>query len=446
MEKTKLGGDADMTIDVSERERIVRVSDGLHQAAAPLRVLSHLAWPTETRREFLARGADHLPVVSYPPFDPAPTIELVDRARRELDGDRPVDAWLRRTADEIETTARMLAAAGTAELHEHAAALYGRPRDPLPRTSSKVTPEDLAERIHEVLAGLVELEMGLTPPPSHTAQEVAAELAAGLREVFGDAAPPVRIVDDLSANAAASARGIRVRRDALFTDRDGAQLLQHEAFIHVATALNGRRQPLRILAVGHPGTARAQEGLAVFAELASGTAELDRMRRLADRVLAIQLVIDGADFVDLFRWFRDRTPSDEQAYESARRAFRGTPLTGGAPFTKDVVYLYGLLEVAATVRTAFAAGRMDVVRLLFVGKLAVQALPALSQCAAAGLVVRPAFAPPWARDPRGLLALLTLSTFLTRVDLPEMVASVAGLLEQCPIVDFASSGAARVTT
>jgi hypothetical protein len=57
------------------------------------------------------------------------------------------------------------------------------------------------------------------------------------------------------------------------------------------------------------------------------------MRRLADRVLAIQMVIDGADFIDLFRWFRDRTPGDEQAFESARRTFRGAPLTGGAPFT-----------------------------------------------------------------------------------------------------------------
>jgi hypothetical protein len=174
----------------------------------------------------------------------------------------------------------------------------------------------------------------------------------------------------------------------------------------------------------------------VFAELASSTAELDRMRRLADRVLGIQLVIDGADFVELFRWFRDRTTNEEQAFESARRAFRGGPLTGGAPFTKDVVYLYGLLEVANTIRTAFAAGRVDVLRLLFVGKLAIQAIPALARCAADGLVVRPAFAPPWARDPRGILSLLTLSTFLTRIDLPAMVEGVQDLLDQCPVVDF----------
>ena len=421
-------------MDAAERARVVRVSDRLHAAASPLKVLNHLAWPTDVRRRFLAGGAQALPEVTYPPFDPAPTHELVAQARQELHDDGVVDDWLRQTADTIDTTARMLAATGTRAFHEHAATLYGAPKAPLPRAA--VTSLDLALRIHEVLGRLVELEIGLTPPASRTSDEVQRDLAEGLGTVFGDEAPPVEIVDELSANAAASARGIRVRRDALFTDRDAQQLLQHEAFIHVATALNGRRQPLAILADGHPGTARAQEGLAVFAELASSTAELDRMRRLADRVLGIQLVIDGADFVELFRWFRDRTTNEEQAFESARRAFRGGPLTGGAPFTKDVVYLYGLLEVANTIRTAFAAGRVDVLRLLFVGKLAIQAIPALARCAADGLVVRPAFAPPWARDPRGILSLLTLSTFLTRIDLPAMVEGVQDLLDQCPVVDF----------
>jgi uncharacterized protein (TIGR02421 family) len=418
-----------------DTERIVRVSDRLATGAGRLRVLTHLAWPAATRRAFLDSGAERLPEVSYPPFDPAPTVALVEAARRDLHDDGVVDAWLRRSADEIETTAHMLATTGTAAFHEHAAALYGEPRSPLPRTT--VTPLDLADTIHEVLGRLVELEMGLTPPPTHTADDVARRLRAGLSEVFGDDGPPVHIVEDLSANAAASARRIRVRRDALFTDRDAEQLLQHEAYIHVATGMNGRRQPLTLLGVGQPGTTRAQEGLAVFAELASGTAELDRMRRLADRVLAIQAVVEGADFIDLFRWFQERTTDDVQAYEATRRTFRGGPLTGGAPFTKDVVYLSGLLEVANTIRTAFAAGRVDVLRLLFVGKLAVRALPALAVCAQAGLVTRPTFVPPWVRDPRGILSLLTLSTFLTRVDLPEMVSDVSEILDACPVVTFA---------
>jgi uncharacterized protein (TIGR02421 family) len=425
-----------MLMDASERERVLRVSDRLHEAARPLKVLTHLAWPLDVRRRFLAEGASRLPVVSYPVFDPRPTLELVAAARRDIHQDGVVDGWLGRVADDIATTARMLAATGTPDFHSHSVALYGAPTAPL--RGAEVTPLDLARQIHEVLGRLVELEMGLTAPPSRTAVAVQGDLLAGLASVFGDAAPPVEVVDDLSANAAASASRIRLRRDALFTDRDAEQLLQHEAFIHVATALNGRRQPLKILGVGLPSTARAQEGLAVFAEVVSGAAELDRMRRLADRVLAIQQVVEGADFIDLFRWFRERTANDEQAFELTRRTFRGGPLTGGAPFTKDVVYLFGLMEIANTIRTAFAAGRVDVLRLLFVGKLPVSALPALARCAAVGLVVRPTFVPPWASDPRGILSLLTLSTFLARVDLPAMVAAADEILADCPIVDFAA--------
>jgi len=71
--------------------------------------------------------------------------------------------------------------------------------------------------------------------------------------------------------------------------RDAAQLLNHEAYIHVLTAVNGRHQPdLSIPAIGHPGTTRTQEGLAVFAEFVSGTLEFDRFRRPTDRVLAVQ--------------------------------------------------------------------------------------------------------------------------------------------------------------
>jgi hypothetical protein len=225
-----------------DTERIVGVSDRLAAGARRLRVLTHLAWPAETRHEFLGGGADRLPEVSYPPFDVGPTVALVEAARRDLHDDGVVDVWLRRTADEIETTARMLGAAGSAAFHEHSVALYGAPRSPLPRTT--VTPHDLADTIHSVLGRLVELEIGLTPPPTNTADDVAARLRQGLDAVFGDDAPPVHIVDDLSANAAASASRIRVRRDARFTDRDADQLLEHEAYIHVATALNGRRQPL----------------------------------------------------------------------------------------------------------------------------------------------------------------------------------------------------------
>ena len=114
----------------------------------------------------------------------------------------------------------------------------------------------------------------------------------------------MELVERLSANALATSRAIRVRRGARFTDRDFTQLLNHEAFIHVATSLNGKAQNGASDPRGRPpGTTHTEEGLAVFAEEISGAIELDRLRRLADRVLAIQMAIEGADFLEVYRYF-----------------------------------------------------------------------------------------------------------------------------------------------
>ncbi len=78
----------------------------------------------------------------------------------------------------------------------------------------------------------------------------------------------LRVVDQLSANALAGPKRIRIRQGAQFSDRDVVQLINHEAHIHVATSLNGREQNLLpLLGASHAGTTRTQEGLAVFAEL-----------------------------------------------------------------------------------------------------------------------------------------------------------------------------------
>ncbi len=211
----------------------------------------------------------------------------------------------------------------------------------------------------------------------------------------------------------------------------------HEAFIHVGTGLNGRAQTdIPILAIGHPGTTRTQEGLAVYSEYVSGTLGLDRLRRLADRILAVQLVVDGADFIELYRWFLERTPNPEQAFESTRRIFRGAPMTGGAPFTKDCSYLSGYLSVTTFIRAAFTAGRADTLALLFSGKLDLFSIPALGELRSQGLVKPARFLPPWAADPGWVLAHLTLNSFLANIDLDTVSAAMADLLEHCPQVDI----------
>jgi len=109
--------------------------------------------------------------------------------------------------------------------------------------------------------------------------------------------------------------------------------IQKLDIIHVATSLNGHSQTdLKILSASHPGTTKTQEGLAVFAEYITGNLDLDRLRRLSDRIIAIQMGIDGADFIDLYRFYLTKTDRPSDAYENARRVCRGGVITGGAPF------------------------------------------------------------------------------------------------------------------
>jgi uncharacterized protein (TIGR02421 family) len=418
-----------------EVERYRAVAHRLHEIAKPVRVLSALRWPASVREDFLAGGAQTLPAVEYPPFDEQPIVDAVREIRRSIYPGVVVDDWLESVATSLENTARMLAARGTESFLTYNRALYGTPHTPL--RYDPITPHELAERVHDVLTGLERIGLSSEVAHDHSAQEVADLLSAGVTAHFGpDDAPTVMVVDELSANALATASRIKVRSGARFTARDAAQLLNHEAFIHVLTAVNGRYQTdLPILAIGHPGTTRTQEGLAVFAEFVSGTLELDRFRRLADRVVGVQMAIDGADFVELYRWFAERSPGPEQAFESTRRIFRGGPVTGGAPFTKDCVYLAGFLAVSTFIRAAFVQERLDCVGTLFAGKLDLFDIPALVELRRLGLCRSPVHRPPWVLDPGWALTWLTYSTFVAAIDLQAVAGAVGHLLDRTPRLD-----------
>ena len=342
--------------------------------------------------------------------------------------------WLSRQADAIGGGARMLAGIGTPELYRWSRKLYGGPEDPIADGVS--TTLDLARQLIAILEGLDDVDLGAPDPACHLAQGVADRIRAAVEKEFGDRAPQVVVVDQLSANALAGPSAIRIRRNACFTDRDVYQLIHHEALVHVATSLNGREQvDLPILAAGHPGTTRTQEGLAVFAELMSGTLDPDRLKRLVLRVLAIQMAVDGADFLEVYRYFADQGIEREQAFESTRRVFRGGVLAGGAPFTKDCVYLGGLLRVHNFLRAAVAAGRSDCLRLLFCGKLDIEDVPALCQLSHQGLCRPPRFVPPWIRDLRFLVSYLAYSAFLNRVSLDRIREHYAMMLAAAPRLD-----------
>ena len=76
--------------------------------------------------------------------------------------------------------------------------------------------------------------------------------------------------------------------------------------MHSLTALNGREQPvLGSLALSSPRTTATQEGLATFAEQITGNIDIERMKRVSLRIEAIAMALDGADFIEVFRYFLD---------------------------------------------------------------------------------------------------------------------------------------------
>jgi uncharacterized protein (TIGR02421 family) len=398
--------------------RIEHVAKMLKDAHRRMPVLKVIGWPSHVRERFFEMGEAEPPRVVYRPWDPSPVLADLNEARAMCPRSGVVGPWLRRVGLNLVWTARMLGAVGTPAFTTLSQKLYGRPTDPFPHTPH--SPLDLARRLIRT-AERVAMSFPEPPPPTLDASDVAEEIRIAVKAHFGVRAPVVEVVPVLSARASAVPAKIRLRAGARFSDLDVRQLIEHEAYVHVATALNGKRQrAVPILSANHAGTTCTQEGLAVFAEMISGALDPHRFLRLAHRVVAIQRALDGGDFLDVYRYFLEHSGDRIEAYESASRIFRGGLVEGGVPFTKDMVYLDGLCRVHVFMRAGIDTGRIDCMRMLFAGKLDVADIPAVMELHGMGLCKEPRFVPPWVSDPRRLVAYFAVTDVIGR-------ASTAGL-------------------
>lgn len=413
----------------AELARLKLAAGLLFDAEDRLPVLRTLNWDRKLAEDFFASGCTEPPRPVYPSIDASAARDKVRTARALVDGSSPVHAWLQRFADATEETASMLQQVGAKGFFDSSRRLYGAPTTPI--VDGAHSAFDLARRLDLLLGEFTSGGKRLEPPETMSAYELKRRLERELPAHFGADAPRVETTLNVSGKAAAGRDYIKLRADALFSDVDVTQLLQHEALVHIATGKNGESQPhFPILGESYPGNARTQEGLAVFAEFISGALDPRRFKRLADRVIAIQMSADGADFIELFDFFRSQGPDDAgfDAFESARRVVRGGLVNGGAPFTKDAIYLQGLLEVHNYLRTVVRVGDASYIRLLFVGKIDLADLDAMKMLRDSGLLIEPRFLPPWATDLRYLLSYLAYSTFLNEINLSAVAARYERLM------------------
>jgi uncharacterized protein (TIGR02421 family) len=388
-------------------------------AARGIRLLTLVSWPIDVQERFVeghARGRDALPEVAYPVLDFTGARRELDAIAAAADPDHPLGAYLVESARSWSIAAQLLESLGTAAVCTHSVALYGRPDDPLP--GSGPSAREAARHFIDIAN---ELDRELLSPAEQvtiSATALQLQLQADLDRYFGSRVIAVELDPGMIAKAAAGARRIRLRSGAEYTDYDHHQLLQHEAFVHSLTALNGREQVvLGSLALSSPRTTATQEGLAVFAEQITGNIDIERMKRVSLRIEAIAMALDGAGFIEVFRYFLDAGQSAQESFASAQRVFRGVPLSGGHAFTKDAVYLRGLIGVHTFFRWALRQGRLRLCRQLFAGKMTLGDVQRFAPLFEAGVLQPPRWLPHWVSRANGLAGMLAFSLFANRIRL-----------------------------
>lgn len=393
------------------------------KAARSLRILGLMSWPARFQQPFLESwraGNPQLPQVDYPKHDFSEERRELEAVAEAADAQHPLGVYIRESAQSWAVAARMLEVLGTPEVATHSIQLYGRPDECLPgdgpstREAAQHFIGIASELDHELLSPAE------TVPISATALQL--QLQQALDDFFDGRVISVELDPDLIAKAAAGATRIRLRHGASFTDYDRDQLLQHEAFVHSLTALNGRLQPaLKSMELPSPRTTATQEGLATFAEQITGSTDIERMKRVSLRIEAVAQALDGADFIDVFRYFHEVGGQNEaESFSSAQRVFRGVPTTGGAAFTKDAVYLRGLVGVHTFFRWSLRQDRLRLSRFLFAGKMTIEDVQRFEPLFDAGVLSPPRWLPRWAARANGLAGMLAFSLFANRIRLDQI--------------------------
>ena len=319
--------------------------------------------PTNIEQSWRAFKRDHYkvePEFVYRPFPVEPT--LLKRALFNIPIEKVEDASLHHIFQEkqrqIELKIAMAERRRTRDFLHGSLSLYGG-----------VSPE-LRQQAEELLDFLPhycpEVETG------HLTAEEFARMAqdeiAYYQKQYDGFQPRVIVRDDLESAVLCDRGNLLIGARASVAKVRAAPLIHHEIGTHLVTYYNGKAQKLKQLSLGLADFLELQEGLAVLSEFLSGPLSRQRMQMLALRVVAVDMMISGAGFVETFAELRSRCKiSLRTIYELVVRVYRG----GG--FTKDAVYLRGLVALLREL------GRGMELEPLFVGKIARHHVPLVKE-------------------------------------------------------------------
>jgi len=362
--------EAALTVD-RELERISRSFDFL-LGVSPINSV-------QAFEQFQADRGRKPPVFRYRPLtvDPA----LAKRALYAIDLRAVEDPVLESLFDEkrreLDLQLTMLQARNTPTFRYASLQQYG-----------PVEPE-LLRQAHAVLAQVRDTDGGDdTRIDCHAVKHAADALIARYRREVPEFEVETCLRDDTGPGLMVSGRSLLISTATRMGRGRLDALLQHEVSVHLLTAVNGGHQGLGIFGTGLAGYEGLQEGLGVFAEFAVGGLTAARLRLLAARVLVVDAMLEGADFIECHRLLdRDHGFSARGAFNIVARVFR----SGG--LAKDAIYLRGLRQVFAFV----AGGRpLDP---FWLGKIAEHHVPVVDELKARGMLRPPVAVPEFLSRP-----------------------------------------------
>ena len=428
-----------MSMQEAELGVIQVLSKRIVDAQRKIRILDLIKWDDTVKKEFFRHKGRELPAVDAAyyqnkplPFDAHEKMEefrlILRDAQNQLGQYSPITRLIQRQCDEYRRAVQMLAARGTPHFSELAMELYGSPNDAFYAGGPRLS--ELGALLFDVLTALDVKLQSDADVKRYTPQEAQEVLQSRLSSFFDQHPGRVNVIvsDDMIADASAGADNIKLSQQAMFSQRDLKYLEVHEGWVHVGTTLNGAMQPhCFFLSKGSPSCSVIQEGLAVITEVVSFSSYPGRIRKITNRVIALDKVTSGANFLDVYRYFLDCGLQEEDSYNNSVRIFRGSTPTGG-PFTKDLSYAKGFVLIYNFIRFAISQHRIDAIPLLFMGKLVLDDLPLLSELREQGVLSPPVYLPPPFRDLAALSAWMSFSLFLNKFDLNEMQKNFRFLL------------------
>ena len=373
--------------DLKYKNKILELSNLFIEAQRPIQILDAVKWNEETDKFLLKTNFKELPQIDSNyyadkplKYDPDKKIDefkqLIQKIKLELPAEDEIRKMMIRNCLEYIDVISMLKSRGTKDFYRYSKELYGSPSELLSDNKTKLS--DLALTLDKILYGLKETSLGTVFEKNLSSEDVVNELRNRLTPFFQGENIKVKLSDGIISDASAGSDYIKIKKGSQFSLRDVHVFEVHEGWVHLGTTLNGDKQDYaKWLSKGPPCSTVTQEGLAVFIELLNFALYPKRAKRLNDRLAVCKMVEDGANLLEVIEYFRLQGLNEEEALKNAGRVFRGGTVEGGAPFTKDISYLKGFVEIYNFVRTEIKYGRPELIPFLFAGKVTLSDVPIL---------------------------------------------------------------------